>query len=74
VQESLEKIESQALQKFDVRQIAIVHRTGSFDVGDDILLIAISAGHRGPAFEACMHIIDLIKELHDEWKREELES
>jgi molybdopterin synthase catalytic subunit len=74
MQESLDKIESQALQKFDVSQIAIVHRTGSFAVGDDILLIAISAGHRGPAFEACMHIIDLIKTLHDGWKREELES
>ncbi len=69
---SLQKVEAEALQKFEVKQIAIVHRTGSFDVGDDILLIVISAGHRGPAFDACMNMIDHIKELHDAWKREKL--
>ena len=74
MQESLEIVEAHALQKYDINQIAIVHRTGSFAVGDDILLIAISASHRGPAFKACMHIIDRIKELHDFWKREELEN
>lgn len=68
----LRDIEGNTLQRFEVRDIAMVHRTGSFAVGDDILLIAISAGHRGPAFEACAFIIDRIKELHDIWKREEL--
>ena len=72
MRESLEKVEAEALERFEVRQIAIVHRTGAFSVGDDILLIAISAGHRGPAFDACRHMIDRIKELHDGWKREEL--
>lgn len=72
MQQSLEAVETEALQKFEVDKIAIVHRTGSFAVGDDILLIAISAGHRGPSFDACKYIIDRIKELHDIWKREEL--
>ena len=74
MQQSLETVETEALQKFDINKINIVHRTGSFAVGDDILLIAISSGHRGPAFDACKYIIDRIKELHDAWKREELES
>ena len=69
---SLEEVEFEALQQFDVREIAIVHRTGSFAVGDDILLIAISSAHRGPAFDACKYIIDRIKDLHESWKREEL--
>lgn len=73
MKDSLEEVRTQALPKFDIRDIAIVHRTGFFAVGDDILLLAISAGHRGPAFEACAFIIDRIKELHDVWKREELE-
>ena len=74
MQQSLETVETEALQKFEISEIAIVHRTGSFAVGDDILLIAISAGHRGPAFDSCTFVIDRIKELHDIWKREELES
>lgn len=69
---SLESVRSDALRNFDIRDMAIVHRTGSFDVGDEILLIVISAGHRGPAFDACLGAIDRIKELHEIWKREEL--
>ncbi len=72
MQESLQKVEAETLQKFEVSRIAIVHRTGSFDISDNILLIAISAGHREPAFDACRYIIDHIKELHEIWKREEL--
>ena len=72
MQESLQKVESEALHKFEVKQISIVHRTGSFAVGDEILFIAISAGHRGPAFDACRYLIDRIKELHAVWKREKL--
>lgn len=74
MQQSLEAVETEALQKFDINKIAIVHRTGSFAVGDEILLIAISSGHRGPSFDACRHMIDRIKELHDVWKKEELEN
>ena len=74
MQESLERVEFETRQKFDVQKIAIVHRTGSFAVGDDILLIAISSAHRGPAFDACKYIIDRIKSLHELWKREELEE
>ncbi len=72
MKESLEKLEDELLKKFDIKQLAMVHRTGAFDVGDDILLIAISAGHRGPAFESCAWLIDRIKELHEAWKVEEL--
>ena len=71
---SLKPVAAEAVKDFDIKDVAVVHRTGSFATGDDILLIAISAGHRGPAFEACAYIIDRIKELHEEWKREELED
>ena len=69
---SLESIENEVLKHFSIRELVIVHRTGTFMVGDEILLIAISAGHRGPAFDACLTTIDRIKEYHEIWKREEL--
>ncbi len=72
--QSLETVAGEAVKEFDIRNVAVVHRTGSFAVGDDILLIVINAGHRGPAFEACAYVIDQIKELHEVWKREELED
>lgn len=72
MKQSLEQLEYQLLEQFDVKRLAMVHRIGSFDIGDDILFIAISAGHRGPAFESCAWLIDRIKELHDVWKQEEL--
>ncbi|PIU57405.1 MAG: molybdopterin biosynthesis protein MoeE [Chloroflexi bacterium CG07_land_8_20_14_0_80_51_10] len=72
MQKSLEEVESEAKQRFDVQEIAIVHRTGSFAVGESILLIAISSAHRGPALDACRYIIDRIKDLHESWKREVL--
>jgi len=71
MEEALAGVRTEALQNFDVREVSIVHRTGSFAVGDSILLVAISSAHRGPAFEACEYIVDRIKGLHDSWKREE---
>ena len=72
MQKSLRGIESETLQKFDVREVTIVHRSGSFAVGDNILLIAISSAHREPAFDACRYIVNRIKDLHELWKREEM--
>ena len=32
MQQSFERLEAEALQKFDIHKIAIIHRTGSFSV------------------------------------------
>ncbi len=71
LQKGLEEIEAEARRQFELREIFLVHRTGTLRVGEDILLVAISAAHRGPAFDACQYIIERIKELHSGWKREE---
>jgi len=71
LKESLGDIETEVRQKFDVQEVAILHRTGVLEVGDNILFVAVSAGHRGPAFEACQYAIKRIKELHTRWKKED---
>ncbi|HUV55881.1 MAG TPA: molybdenum cofactor biosynthesis protein MoaE [Dehalococcoidales bacterium] len=63
-------IEKKTLKDFDVEAVAIVHRVGRLKVGDRILLVAVSAAHRQPAFAACMSIIDAIKGIHSTWQRE----
>ena len=59
-----------ALEDFEIEDVAIVHRVGQLEVGDKLLLIAVSAAHRQAAFDACMSIIDSIKEVHSGWGQE----
>jgi molybdopterin synthase catalytic subunit len=66
----LEEIEKRAIDRFDVKDVAIVHRVGFLGISETILLIAVSASHRGSAFDACRSIIDDIKDLHKSWGRE----
>ena len=66
----LEEIEKRAIDKFDVENVAIVHRVGFLGISENILLVAVSASHREPAFDACRSIIDDIKDFHKSWGKE----
>jgi molybdopterin synthase catalytic subunit len=68
--ERLEDIREMTISAFDVKDVAIIHRTGFLRVSDNILLVAVSAPHRGAAFDACRRIIDEIKALHESWAKE----
>ncbi len=63
----LRQIREKAISGFDVEDVAIVHREGFLGISENIVLIAVSASHRGPAFRACRSIIDDIKDLHKSW-------
>ena len=49
---------------------AICHRTGVVAVGEASVGIAISAAHRGAAFDACEQAIDTLKVTVPIWKKE----
>jgi len=66
----LEEIEKRAIDKFDVEDVAIVHRVGFLGISENIVLVAVSAAHREPAFDACRSIIDDIKDFHKSWGKE----
>jgi len=63
----LEEIEKRAINRFDVEDVAIVHRVGFLGISENIVLVAVSASHREPAFDACRSIIDDIKDFHKSW-------
>lgn len=65
-----ERILIEALQRFEIVDAACVHRTGSLALGELAVWVGVSAGHRGPAFEACRWIIDEVKARVPIWKRE----
>lgn len=60
----------QARRRWPVRRVAMVHRVGVVPVGEASVGIAVSAGHRAEAFEACHWLIDRLKELVPIWKKE----
>ena len=43
-----------------VKRVAMLHRIGRLEIGESSVLIAVSAAHRGDAFEACRYAIDTL--------------
>lgn len=66
----LERIRDEAFRQFDLRSVDIIHRVGSLNVGDNIALIVVSAGHRKEAFEGCAYILEELKRRAPIWKKE----
>ena len=65
-----EKIIAEALGRFHATRVVCVHRTGSLALGDIAVWVAVTAGHRSAAFEACRFIIDEVKARVPIWKKE----
>ncbi len=57
-----------------VRRVALWHRIGRLEIGEASVLIAVSAAHRGEAFEACRYAIDTLKQTVPVWKKEHFED
>ncbi len=53
-----------------IRQVAIVHRIGRLEIGETIVVIAVSAAHRGGVFDATHYAIERLKEIVPIWKKE----
>jgi MoaE-MoaD fusion protein len=72
--EQLESMADQALQRFQIRDVAIVHRLGRLEIGETSVLIAVVSAHRAAAFEACRWLIDTLKQKVPIWKKEYFED
>jgi molybdopterin synthase catalytic subunit len=60
----------EAREKFDLVWALCVHRTGTLALGDLAVWVAVTAGHRAAAFDACRYIIDETKARLPIWKKE----
>ncbi len=69
-EKQLELIREQSLEKFDILETLIIHRYGSIDLGENIVLIVVGAEHRQDAFDACRWCIDELKQITPIWKKE----
>ncbi|MDE3095931.1 MAG: molybdenum cofactor biosynthesis protein MoaE [Chloroflexota bacterium] len=66
----LRAVADEVRAKFPVTGVGVLHRIGRLEVGETSLLVAVSAGHRREAFEACHYAVDRIKETVPIWKKE----
>jgi molybdopterin converting factor subunit 1 len=70
----MELLGQKAHEQFDIAHIGIVHRTGRLEIRETSVVIAVSAPHRGAAFEACEWAIRELKRTVPIWKKEFFED
>ena len=70
----LEKLAQAALASYPVRDVRIVHRLGTLQIGETSVLIVVASAHRAAAFDAARWIIDTLKKTVPIWKKEYFED
>ena len=71
-EKQLQQLEADALQRWPLDRVLIIHRYGRLLPGDQIVLCATTSAHREAAFAACSFLIDWLKTKAPFWKREEV--
>jgi molybdopterin synthase catalytic subunit len=69
-EKSIEEIVTQARGRWKVLDALVVHRVGTLQPADQIVLVAVASSHRGDAFAACEFIMDYLKTRAPFWKKE----
>jgi molybdopterin synthase catalytic subunit len=70
----MEELAEQALSRFPIRDVAILHRLGRLEIGETSVLIVVASAHRAAAFDACRWLIDTLKRTVPIWKKEYFED
>ena len=64
----------EALARWPLQGLTIVHRFGRIAPGENIVLVVTASSHRQAAFEAAEFLMDYLKTNAPFWKREESEK
>jgi molybdopterin synthase catalytic subunit len=67
---AIQKIVEEARTRWQILDLAVIHRYGDLEPGDQIVLVAIASSHRADAFAACQFIMDYLKTQAPFWKKE----
>ena len=59
-----------AMARFELRAVRVIHRVGLLQPLDQIVLVAVTSGHRGQAFQGCEFLMDYLKTQAPFWKKE----
>ncbi|MAS03642.1 MAG: molybdopterin synthase catalytic subunit [Ahrensia sp.] len=64
------RIAGQAIERWPVTGLTVIHRHGKIAPGENIVLVAASSPHRQAAFEAADFMMDFLKTRAPFWKKE----
>jgi molybdopterin synthase catalytic subunit len=67
---ALKQIVAEARERWQLGKVTVIHRVGKLLPSDEIVLVAVTAEHRGEAFDGCEFIIDFLKTKAPFWKKE----
>jgi molybdopterin synthase catalytic subunit len=67
---AIESMIDAAVKRFSIRGASVIHRVGPLQPGEQIVLVVVTAAHRGAAFEACEFLMDYLKTQAPFWKKE----
>jgi MoaE-MoaD fusion protein len=70
----MEQLAASLLARYSLCGVAIHHRVGRVAIGEQSVVIAVSAPHRDDALSACRDAIDTLKETVPLWKKEVYEG
>ena len=70
-EKALEKIAKEALSRWNLGDVLIIHRHGALRPEDMIMMVATSAPHRVDAFQAAEFLMDFLKSRAPFWKKEQ---
>ena len=69
-EKAIEAMIDDALQRFELRAVRVIHRVGLLQPGEQIVLVAVTSLHRGQAFQGCEFLMDYLKTQAPFWKKE----
>lgn len=67
---ALEKIATEAAERWSLADVLVIHRHGVMRPGDQIMMVATAARHRADAFAAAEYLMDYLKSRAPFWKKE----
>ena len=69
-EQAMAAIAAEASRRWDLLGITLIHRVGTLQPGEGIVLVLAASAHRGAALEATSFLIDWLKTDAPFWKKE----
>ncbi|MEO9780657.1 MAG: molybdenum cofactor biosynthesis protein MoaE [Sedimentitalea sp.] len=69
-QSALTQIATDAIERWSLGDVLVIHRHGRLKPGEQIMMVATASRHRKDAFEAAEFLMDYLKSRAPFWKKE----
>lgn len=69
-QSAIAKIAEEAVSRWALADVLVIHRYGPLKPGEPIMMVATASAHRAAAFEAADFLMDYLKSRAPFWKKE----